>query len=97
MQKYLKNHVIADTYLIASNSDLNYHNIKTRNNNAIISVIAIKNSEKHHITSISIAKIKTIVNPLIAKILIAKSIKIISKLNKILIYHNYLDNSLVDK
>ena len=95
--KPVKNPIIVNTSTIASNSNLNSKNSKTTNNNPIIHIIASENSEKPQTTPIIRTKIKTITNPSISRTLIAKSIKITSKLNKPLINYNYLDNSLVDK
>jgi len=96
-QKPSKNQIIANTTPIATINNLNYENSKTTNNNSIILIIAIEISKKLIITPFSIAKIKTILNPLIAKTAIVSSIKIASKLNQPIKIHIYLDNSLVDK
>ena len=95
--KSLKNQIISNTHPIANINNLNSKNSKTTNNNPIISIIAIDNSKKLIITIIPIAKIKTITNLSIAKTSIAKSINTTTKLNKLLIHYNYLDNSLIGK
>ena len=97
LQKHLKNLIIVNIYPIASKNNLNFQNTKLTNIHPIITIIAIDISEKLIITSISIAKIKTISNPLIVKTLIVSSIKITTKLKKPIKIYNYLDNSLVDK